>query len=249
MVTIKHLPTEVCYQILRFLSKKDPLACTTLCKIWYQAATEAFYKETTIQQSSITYLTSKFNLKPQEEGYQNLENGRWVLQLKILDEDNDMDVFGQDDFQQMLSFLPNLEILDLSGSSHCIYYLGILLHIDSSIYLKKIKEIVPYSGLEDFISDAALKTRKIVEFAALRNFSNSITTLEMICFNDTTSRLNATPLSNFKCLTHLDISDAHAACVTLFDILEHCQNLKRLKISFQQFLDTKAKHSHKFNIN
>lgn len=79
MVTIKQLPYEICDQILQFASKKDVFECMTLCKTWHQAATEAFYKEITIQQSDILYLTSKLisNHKTKDIRILKMVDGFW----------------------------------------------------------------------------------------------------------------------------------------------------------------------------
>lgn len=140
-----------------------------------------------------------------------------------------MDIFEQDGFKQLLSFLPSLENLDLSGSFHCDNYFSILQEIGSSIYLRKIKKIVPFTALDDssIITTEDLKIKQQLEFLAMHNFCNTITTLHLHCYSDTLSSNELSLLSEFKNLTCLGIRSPHAAGIALFDLLNYCQNLKR----------------------
>lgn len=173
-------------------------------------------------------MTSKFNLKPQDEGYQKLEHGQWVSTLKILDGD-DMVLFKQDDFLHLLSPLPNFQTLDLSGSFHSDIYMVMLQGADNTLYFKKIEKIICDTTMDNgYASIGQLSTVRHLRFLIQHIFCNSITTLEMYCYNDCIVCDNISFLSEFKSLAHLGMKESHAVGVTLFDILEYCQNLKSL---------------------
>lgn len=150
MPSLKLLPSEICFHILQLLPRKDVGEYITLCKSWYQPFLEEYYKKIRLSSKKIEFLKASLFLKREDDGFQQLEHGKCIIELEIYDkyksqegnDRHDMDLLAQlqqvnaklekEEFLHLLSFLNNLKILDLAKTVHSDHYMAILQQLDST---------------------------------------------------------------------------------------------------------------------
>jgi hypothetical protein len=236
------LPNEIWYRIFQFLQRHEIYSCMTVCKNWQAPAIQAYYEEILIKESKIKFVKSNLLHKEEDDPDQQFAYyGQSTKKLTITvdsetygffnegsncQEDGNKDSSSKlktEEFLLLLSYLPNLKIINLSFSAYHNYYMAILCDAVPGEYLKRIEEITNLTYHKPY---------QELHFSACYNFRQTITRLvvfpnDYIINGSFGNFLKYLP--HFTQLTHLSIYNDREKDLTIFNILLTCPNLKSLK--------------------
>lgn len=257
MITIDRLPKEILLRVLEHVDKRSLWNCIQVSKKWQSPATEAYY-EVTLQAYQIHKIKSLFeeNQPNQDDYFSQLH---WTRKLNIefdgLDalgaafrkwmnvrdgeksqhvDDSMLDSrceFESREFTVLMSYLPNLQEIDLNNSRRNNIYMAYLRDIDSTTYLKRIERIYsknPGSGQDPLAHFATYYDfKRTLTHAVYNHSANTTVTLE----NQVGDALSFLP--NFESLTHLTFNNGldQIDDFTVYDMSAICPKLRSLRFS------------------
>lgn len=231
---MKDVPNEIYLKIFKQVAKRDLVNCVLVCKSWSTPANQTLHTNVHLKGNDVLFIQSELSQQDQDQ-HPFFRQGRWTKSLGIwFDEDDDDDIladsaqFGEAEFCTLLSYLPNLKRLDMTGSSHSLFYLQYLKKIDSKTNLRKLEEIRVQNV-------NCTQEYKGCTFIARLNFYKSLTHLDIFFANQKFTSNNGKSvgalhlLPRFTNLTHLEVQNHQYQDLTAFQLLDMFPGLVVLK--------------------
>lgn len=240
------LPAELLIATFRLLERKTLRECMFVCKTWHSLITPLYFEEIPLHAGTIILVKSLLGLS-RKHHKEYFQHGHWVKKLSIqFDNLSSYKTImpGQDltkcsfklrpkEFAILLSYFPNLRVLDATSSHYFNYYMECL--ADSTQRIQRLEQIPCDMHENSFLPN----------LAACYNYRQSLTRLKTVynassLFSYTYQSEDDTfisLLSAFKQLTHLDLyNETLHSRLSPFHILGICPNLVRLKYHTKEYL-------------
>jgi hypothetical protein len=229
-MNIGQLPSEIRLEIFEILPKSTLYQCLFVSRLWQQTAAQLIYKAIRVNDANIDKLQSTLaHDKPNESLKQY---GHWTKVLRYVTKPGDTHVkhLTQSSLLLLLSYLPNLKIIDVADSLHFDHYMKVLNNGRDSIQLDSLECIrsKPHNEFGPTIG----QDQKLY-FFTLHKYKQSLTDIS-ICYNSDSRHFNETNvdilqvLPQFHCLTRLTLSNLVNQHLTIFDLLSICPQLTDL---------------------
>ncbi|KAG2196292.1 hypothetical protein INT47_012514 [Mucor saturninus] len=245
-MSASNVPAELLIATFRLLERKALRECMFVCKTWHSLITPLYFEEIPLHAGTILLVKQLLGL-PRKHHKEHFQHGHWVKKLSIqFDNFSSYKTMipGQDsakrsfklrpkEFATLLSYLPNLRVLDATSSHYFNYYMECL--ADSNQRIQRLEQIPCDMHENSFLPN----------LAACYNYRQSLTRLKTVynassLFSYTYQSEDDTfisLLSAFKHLTHLDLyNETLHSRLSPFHILGICPNLVRLKYHTKEYL-------------
>ncbi|KAG2193761.1 hypothetical protein INT47_005042 [Mucor saturninus] len=236
---MSELPSEILNIVYKHSSNKDVLQCALTCKKWKESALTHYYNSLSINANRIFQTKKLLQLDPSERDRyfqygtfaKNLVVHKDYMRKRPFDSKSTVVDYTEEEWIWLLEYLPNIQVLDLSGSLNAIKYMKYILSCtDSDKILPQIKVFIKPDRQRTLADTLHCDD---MHFAVCYKYRATITTLEV---NFNSESFNSVPihgdvvtmLYHFNSLTHLTFNNSFDDQLTTFDIMEACPYLVSL---------------------
>lgn len=250
-MSARNVPAELLITTFRLLERRTLGECMFVCKTWHSLITPLHFEEVPLNAYTILLVKSQLDL-PEQERKEYFQNGIWVKKLTIQFDNfssyksmmSDKDLIKrnksfklkQKELWLLLSYFPNLRVIDATDSNHFIYYMECLADYPSQD-LPRLEEIPCDMHESSFLPNLAACYNYRQSLTHLKTVYNASSLFPYTYHDQTDDDTFISLLSGFKNLTHLDFyNETSGSKLTPFHIQNICPNLIQFKFSTQEYL-------------
>ncbi|KAG2193759.1 hypothetical protein INT47_005040 [Mucor saturninus] len=241
---MSELPSEILNIVYKHSSNKDVLQCALTCKSWKESALPHFYKTLSIDDNRVFQTKKLLQLDPSERD-RYFQYAFFTQKLTVhmdtanhpqhdlthaVSDKGTRGNYTMEEWILLLEHLPNIQVLDLSGSLNASEYMQYILNsTDSDKILPNIRVLkkAPRGSMGD------AHDCNDFYFSVCYKYRATITTLEVEYNSESfdPGPINGdvvTMLYHFNSLTHLTFNNSCDDQLTTFDIMDACPYLVSL---------------------